>query len=35
MESLKKWTTFVYDSFSSLILKHPFDKQQGLRDQSK
>jgi hypothetical protein len=34
MESLKKWTNFIYDTFSSLLLKFPFDKQQELRDQS-
>ena len=32
MDSLKKWTNYVYDMFSGLILKLPFDKQQALRD---
>ena len=30
-ESLNKWTNFIYDNFSTLILKFPFDKQQELR----
>jgi dynein light intermediate chain 1 len=34
MENLKKWTNFVYETFSSLILKFPFEKQQELRDNS-
>jgi hypothetical protein len=35
IESLKKWTNFIYDTFSSLLLKFPFEKQQELRDSSK
>jgi dynein light intermediate chain 1 len=30
-ESLNKWTNFIYDNFSNLILKFPLDKQQELR----
>jgi hypothetical protein len=35
MNSLKKWTSFIYDSFATLILKFPFEKQQEMRDSSK
>lgn len=34
IESLKKWTNFIYDCFSNLFLKFPYEKQQELRDQS-
>ena len=34
MDSLKKWTNFIYDTFSSLMLKLPFDKQQEMREKS-
>ena len=32
-ESLKKWTNFIYENFSALILKFPFEKQQQMREQ--
>jgi hypothetical protein len=35
MESLKKWTNFIYDTFSSLLLKFPFEKQTEMREQCK
>ena len=35
MDSLKKWTNFIYDAFSNLLLKFPYDKQQDLRKQGK
>lgn len=35
LESLKKWTNFIYDTFSTMMLKFPFEKQQELRDSSK
>lgn len=34
MESLKRWLNLIYDTFSSLLLKFPLDKQQELRDSS-
>jgi hypothetical protein len=35
MENLKKWSSFVYEAFSSLLLKFQYEKQQELRDNSK
>jgi hypothetical protein len=35
MENLKKWSNFIYEAFSSLLLKFPYEKQQELRDNSK
>lgn len=32
-ESIMKWTNFIYDNFSALLLKFPFEKQQELREQ--
>jgi len=32
MENLKKWTAYIYEMFSNLILKLPFEKQQALRE---
>ena len=34
-ESITKWLNFIYDNFSTLILKFPFEKQQEMREQSK
>jgi hypothetical protein len=35
MENLKRWTNFIYETFSALILKFPFEKQQELRNSCK
>lgn len=35
MENIKKWTSFIYDTISNLMLKLPFEKQEELRQQSK
>ena len=35
IDSLKKWTNFIYDTFLTLMLKLPFDKQEEMRDTSK
>jgi hypothetical protein len=35
MESLKKWSNFIYDTFSNMMLKFPFEKQQEMRDSGK
>lgn len=35
IENLKRWTNFIYDTFSNLMLKLPFEKQQEMRDKSK
>lgn len=32
MENFKKWTSYVYENFSALMLKHPYEKQQELRE---
>ena len=32
-ESITKWLNFIYDNFSSLILKFPYEKQQEMREQ--
>lgn len=34
-ESITKWLNFIYDNFSTLILKFPYEKQQEMREQSK
>jgi hypothetical protein len=32
MENLKRWNAYLYDMFSNLIVKLPYDKQQEMRD---
>lgn len=34
-DSIEKWANFIYDTFSALILKFPFEKQKELRDNGK
>ena len=35
IDSLKKWSNFIYDSFGKLINKFPYDLQVQIRKQSK
>ncbi len=34
IESLRKWCNYIYDSFGSLMMKFPLEKQEELRTKS-